>query len=468
MISLQSRITRIVLFSLAFVMLPLAFLSYFMTMEEVEELFDARLAQEARTISALAATGGPLGASNQPVEISSWRRDKSNPNPTYGHYYETQIGFQYWSTANVLALSSENLRDVPLDAAPPGFVDIQIGKRRWRVFTLLDENQHWIRVGERYDSRREISRAMAAQVMAPFLIGLPILALIVGWAVRRGVRPLNELAERLASRRADSIEPIGVSNPPTEIVPVVASLNHLLGKLRAKLEQEREFTAHAAHELRTPLAGALVHVENARAATSLETASPALTDAHRALTRMSRIVNQMLELARWDSELPGQLVVVDLDRCVDEELQEFGMMASDKDIEVVLRRDEAEHSILGWEPGVRTMVRNLLDNAIRYNVQGGRIDVGIRSTQDGILLSIVDTGPGIEPDLRQAMFKRFRRGAQDAGDGSGLGLSLVGRVAKLHRASISLEGRDEGTGLRVDIRFPPLPTSSGPAPSGAS
>lgn len=344
---------------------------------------------------------------------------------------------------------------MPLDAAPAGYADIHIGKRHWRVFTLLDANGHWIRVGERYDSRREIGRAMAIEAIAPFLIGLPLLALVVGWAVRRGLEPMGELADRLASRRADSIEPVGVRDLPSEMVPVVASLNELLARLGAALEQERRFTANAAHELRTPLAGALVHLENARAAPSLEGARPSLDEARQGLVRLSRIVNQMLELARWDAERPARLDAVDLDRCVDDELQHVGLFASERDVEIVVRRDGAAHVVNGWEPGVRTLLRNLLDNAIRYNAHGGRLTVELRDGPGGTVLAIEDTGPGIEPGQRDAMFQRFRRGAQAGTEGSGLGLPLVARVAQLHRARLTLAAAEGGQGLRVELVFPP-------------
>lgn len=456
MTSLRSRIRRLVLVSLALIMLPLVAVGYFLTMEEVDELFEARLAQSARTISALAVEGGAV-APEKMVEIASWQEDYGSPPAVRGHPYETQVGFQYWTSANTLALATTNFRDVPLDAAPAGYADIKVGKRHWRVFTLLDAKQHWIRVGERYDSRREIGRAMAVEAIAPFLIGLPILALVVGWAVRRGLEPLDELADRLASRKADSIEPIGVRDLPTEMVPVVASLNDLLARLGTALEQERRFTAHAAHELRTPLAAALVHVENARAASSLVGAQPSLDDARHGLVRLTRIVNQMLELARWDAERPGQLGVVDLDRCVDDELQQIGLLASDRDIEIAVRRDAAAHVVHGWEPGIRTLLRNLLDNAIRYNIQGGRVAVELRETPHGIVLAVEDGGPGIEPERRESMFQRFRRGTGMAAEGSGLGLSLVARVAQLHRARVTLATAAGGTGLRVEIAFPPLP-----------
>lgn len=452
--SLRSRITRLVLASLAAIMLPLAAVGYFLTMEEVDELFEARLAQSARTISGLVAEGGAI-APDEVIEIASWQEDYGSPPAVRGHRYETQVGFQYWTSASALALATTNFRDVPLDAAPAGYADIHIGKRHWRVFTLLDANGHWIRVGERYDSRREIGRAMAIEAVAPFMIGLPLLALVVGWAVRRGLEPMGELADRLASRKADSIEPVGVRDLPAEMVPVVASLNELLARLGAALEQERRFTANAAHELRTPLAGALVHVENAHAAASLEGARPSLDDARLGLARLTRIVNQMLELARWDAERPDRLGAVDLDACVDDELQQVGMFASERDIEVAVRRDGAAHVVQGWEPGIRTLLRNLFDNAIRYNVHGGRIVVELREAAGSTVLAVEDTGPGIEPERRESMFQRFRRGAGVDAEGSGLGLSLVARVAQLHRARVTLATAEGGQGLRVEIAFPP-------------
>lgn len=455
MSSLRTRIIRLVLASLAAIMLPLAALGYLLTMEEIDELFEARLAQSARTISALVAQGAPV-TPDRLIEIASWQDDYGAPPAVRGHRYETQIGLQYWTSSSTLALATTNFREVPLDAAPVGYADIRVGKRHWRVFTLLDARGHWVRVGERYDSRREIGRAMAAEALVPILFGLPILALVVGWAVRRGLEPMQELADRLASRKADSIEPIGLHDLPGEMVPVVAALNALLARLAAALDQERSFTAHAAHELRTPLAGALVHLENARAAAGSNGERASLEEARSGLVRLGRIVNQMLELARWNSEKPGQLLPVDLDRSVDYELQQVGLFASDRDIEIVVRRDDAAHLVQGWEPGIRSLLRNLLDNAIRYNVHGGRITIELRDTPHGCVLAIEDNGPGIDPALRESMLQRFRRGGITTAEGSGLGLSLVARVVQLHRARLVLATAEGGHGLRVEVAFPPM------------
>lgn len=454
--SLRNRISVLVLAVIAAVLVPLVTLSYVFMMGEVDELSDARLAQSARTISALvAAAGASVLIAKTPLEISNWHDEADQQALTMrGHSYEMQIGFQYWSDAKRLLMNSANLRDVPLDTAA-GFADIPVNGRRWRVFTLQDARQNWVRVGERYDSRREISRALAIEAVAPVAIGLPLLALLAGWAVHRGLRPLRALAERLADRRPESTEALAVADMPREIEPVVAALNGLLSRVRRLLRHERQFTANAAHELRTPLAGALIHVENAQAAVTPTAITQALGKAEQGLTRLTRIVNQMLELARWDAATSTlELHPVDLRRCVEEELQELGAMAADKDLEIAINCEAEARIVDGWEPGLRALLRNLLDNAIRYSFAGGCVQIDIARHDGGTQLSIADHGPGIEPARRVSMFERFQRGPEGISEGSGLGLSIVARIAELHRARVTLADVRTRAGLRVEIEFP--------------
>jgi len=455
--SLRNRISVLVLAVIAAVLIPLVTLSYVFMRGEVDELSDARLAQSARTISALVADAGTTALTAKvPLEISSWHDEEGKQALTVrGHSYEMEIGFQYWSVAKRLLMNSGNLRDIPLDAAAAGFADILVSGRRWRVFTLQDARRNWVRVGERYDSRHDIARALAIEAVAPVAIGLPLLALLAGWAVRRGLRPLRVLADRLAERRPDDTEAVAVADLPREIEPVVAALNGLLSRVRSLLHHERQFTANAAHELRTPLAGALIHIENAQAAATPTAIAQALGKAEQGLTRLTRIVNQMLELARWDAATSTrELQAVDLRRCVDEELQELGAMAADKDLEIAIN-SEAEACIVdGWEPGLRTLLRNLLDNAIRYSFPGGRVEIDIAQHDGGTRLSIANHGPGIEPARRASMFERFQRGPDGISEGSGLGLSIVARIAQLHRARVTLADVDTHEGLRVEIAFP--------------
>lgn len=450
MSSLKGRITALVLGCLAAVLLPLVALSYHFTMEEVDELGDARLAQNARTIAALVGGAG-TPAADAPLTVETWRREHGRqPLTVRGHPYEMQIGFQYWNGGNQLLLHSENFAEVPLDAAPAGFADVQIKGRHWRVFTVLVDRD-WVRVGERYDSRREIARALAIEAIAPLLVGLPLLALLIGWAVRRGLAPLHVLATRVAARRPDEHEPIGGSILPREIEPLVAAMNGLFGRAGAQLRREREFTANAAHELRTPLAGALMQLENAQAATTPAERDQALRQARRGLARLGRVVGQMLELARWDAAPMVALERVDLRRCIDEELADLGATAADKDLQIVVEADPQARFVDGWEPGLRVLLRNLLDNAVRYGEHGGRIEIDLAAAAGRTRLTVRDHGPGIEPALRRAVLERFRRGP--GGEGSGLGLAIAARIAQLHGATLALDAADGG-GLRVEVSFP--------------
>lgn len=452
--SLRSRISVLVLAAIVVVLIPLVTVSYFFTIGEVDELSDARLAQNARTIHALVADAGSSAAAVA-REIVPWRREQDGQSSAQpGHSYETQIGFQVWNGAHALLLHSANLRDVAFDAAPIGFADISIGARQWRVFTLANADHSQIRVGERYDSRREISHALAIEAIVPFAIGLPLLALLVGWAVSRGLRPLRVLAGHLAERNPDNTEAVAIAKLPREMEPVITALNGLLNRVRGLLQHERQFTANAAHELRTPLAGALMHVENAQAAMTPAATADALDKAGQGLARLTRIVNQMLELARWDAAAAvHEFRAVDLRGCVDEELQELGALAAEKDIEFAISSAPDACIVDGWEPGLRALLRNLLDNAIRYSFAGGRVTITIAPHADGTRLSIADHGPGIEPVRRAAMFERFQRGPEGISTGSGLGLSIVARIAELHRARITLTDADAHEGLCVDVDF---------------
>jgi signal transduction histidine kinase len=149
------------------------------------------------------------------------------------------------------------------------------------------------------------------------------------------------------------------------------------------------------------------------------------------------------------------MMSVDLAACVDAELAELGDAIVAKDMEVSFDRRDARCLVAGWEPGLRTLVRNLLDNAVRHNVEGGRIDVSVAVDADAVSLVVGDDGPGIDPALRSAMFTRFRRGEGARGEGSGLGLPLAARIAEVHHATLAMETGRDGRGLRVEVRFPP-------------
>jgi len=453
--SLRRRLTLLTLSCIGLVMVPLLVLSYAKVVEEVNELSDARLAQSAKTLEALSGHLG-MAEANTPVEVANWFRPKGALEAMpQGHGYETQVGFQYWSTPSHLDVTTQDLRDLAFNAAPVGFADVINAKRQWRVYTKIGDNGGFIRAAERYDSRREIVRDLALQNTLPLVLGLPVLAILMGLAIRKGLMPLANMTERIENRTPDDTGPLDAHDAPDEIAPLIGALNGLLQRVRRVLDNERQFTSNAAHELRTPLAGALIHVENAIATSSVDERTAALLDTRGALHRMTRLVNQMLELARWDAASAAKAMSdLDLARCADEELGALAAYALERNIQIVRSFATSAGTVRGWDLGLRVLIRNLIDNAIRYGAPDGTVTLEIRPDEFGMLFAVTDEGPGIDASARGAMFQRFQRGADLQGEGVGLGLSIAKRIADLHRASLRLQDGPGGHGLRVEVRFP--------------
>ena len=456
--SLRGRLTTLTLTCIVCVMVPLLALSYAKVVEEVNELSDARLAQSAKTLEALSAHLGTEQA-NVPIEVPNWLRPKGTNEATpQGHGYETQVGFQYWRTAARLEVTTQDMRNLAFDAAPVGFADATIDKKKWRVYTKIGDVGGFIRAAERYDSRREIVRDLLLQNLLPLVLGLPVLALLMRWAVAKGLQPLSDTTKRIDARMPDETAPLDAHDAPDEIVPLVGAVNGLLQRLGRVLDKERQFTANAAHELRTPLAGALIHVQNALATHDDEERRAALLDTRSAIDRMTHLVNQMLELARWDATSAARSMTnVDLAALVGEEIDNAAAITVERKSSIVRSFAPVVAPVRGWEAGLGVLVRNVLDNALRYGAIGGSIVVEIRPDDSGVLLAVEDDGPGIDASMRDAMLGRFQRGESLASEGVGLGLPIAKRIAELHRASLRLVNAASGRGLRVEVRFPRQP-----------
>jgi two-component system sensor histidine kinase QseC len=458
--SLRSRIIGFALIVISAVLVSLGILSYRKTVQEFDELGDARLVQATRTIDVLAENAGLREATpGTPLDVLVWRSPFNASTLTdRGHAYEARLGFQYWNEDGRLQLTSDNFQNVSLAAAPNGFADISLPDGRWRVFTLRDDaDGNWVRVGERYDSRNGIARALLWEHLTPMFIALPILTLLLGWAVSRALRPLDSLSLNLSRRQPDEAKPIEMPGAPRELEPVLKSLNGLVERVHAALDRERHFAADAAHQLRTPLAAALLNLENAAAGESDNLCKLALHRAHEGLDRLQHLVNQFLELARWESaDREPARETVDLEGCVRTEVEEAALLAADKDLEVSVAFEAKGLLIQGWEPALRALTRNLIDNAFRYTPARGHVEVKVSANESGALLQVSDSGPGIPLEERESTLKRFRRGRRADVSGSGLGLSIVCRVAALHTARVELADSHFASGLCVRVQFPAL------------
>jgi two-component system sensor histidine kinase QseC len=453
--SVRARLSALTLAVIGLLLLPFLFLTYSKVIEEVGELSDARLAQSARTLKRLV---GELSA-NSPsttIEIATWAKSATrDANEDVGHPYETEIGFQFWSPEAKLRLATSDLRGLPLNAAPIGYADIVFDARSWRVFTMKDGTGTITRAAERYDSREEIEHDLLLQDTAPFLILIPLLGILVRWAIGRELRPIQQASDVLKSRSLEDLSPVEATDPPAEIAPLIDALNATLAKIRGVLENERQFTSNAAHELRTPLAGLTVQLTNAAAASDEPARLEAIAEAHRGVDRMARIVNQMLDLARWDTTIQRRKFAnVNIEACVDEELGVLSPIIVERDLEIVRSFHPSGLTCVGWESGVKTIIKNLLENASRYSDENGTIHIEGYLEEARPVFAISDTGPGIPPSVREVMLQRFARGENARSSGSGLGLSIVARVADVHGAVLVMTDAKHGRGLRVEVHFP--------------
>jgi two-component system sensor histidine kinase QseC len=282
------------------------------------------------------------------------------------------------------------------------------------------------------------------------IVGIPLLLLLLGLLTRYGLQPLAELAHHLAGRKPGTLAPIELSRSPTEIAPVVEALNGFL-------ERERRFTADAAHELRTPLAAIKIHAQNAARAASEAERTASLEWMMTAVERSTRLADQMLAYRRATTAhatLPAQRI--SMRQVLEDALEELTPLLKDRSqkLHVLTEPPVEDIALRGDYEKLVSLMRNLLENAMRYAPRGSGIEVELRARADGVSVSVADEGPGIPPELRSRVFEGYYRIPGTPGDGSGLGLAIVREIAAQHGARVEISEGRRGRGTRVAVRFP--------------
>lgn len=428
--------------------------SYLDSRHEISELFDAQLAVSARTLLTVAGheleelSGGPLNTAH--IHFTT-----DNPLLADGHKYEHKLAYQLWKQPeNTLLLRSFNAPDSHLTEAATGYSEVTIRGENWRIYSLTDPLSGFqVQVGEAMTIREELTDFITLRIGSPIVIALPVLTLLIYFGIGRSLRPLQRLTQAVGSRAPNNLEPIDANNAPFEIHPLVMALNSLFERLGRAFESERRFTADAAHELRTPLAALKIQAQVAQRSRNAAEQKAAIEKMLEGVDRASRLLEQLLTLARVDPEanlMRGESV--DLQRLAEGILADHEAQARAKGISIQLKAQEGM-SVAGHHDSLAILLRNLLDNAICYTPQGGRVEVGLTDEAGGVTLRVADSGPGIPPAERERSFGRFVRLAGQETSGSGLGLSIVQRIAELHQAEIRLDQSALG-GLEVRVRFP--------------
>lgn len=462
--SIRAFLLLVISIAVVAVFLVTAFISYQKAGYEVDELFDAELARTARILRAT-LTLPDDDLLDQPalvlrgISTHDWSQgivgneDEEQERTSLGHSYERKIMFQVAQQGDVL-IRSDNTPFRDTQDLHPGYQRLFAGDQFWHIFTLVDGDL-WYTVGERGDIREEVARKIAISNLGPSLIALPLLVLLLAVILRRGLQPLNDLDQRIQERSKDNLEPVVLPQPPREIVPIVESLNGLLARLRRSLDAERRFSATASHEMRTPLAALKINVQNALKAGSDQERLDSLHDIDASVDRASRLINQLLTLSRLEQDASGfQVQRLDIMPVLREEIAALYPLALQKHqtIELLENPDTLEFTTI---PQVFPLVvRNLVDNAIKYSPEGGVIRLQAVRHPGEIVLQVEDSGPGVPESERERIFERFYRMAPTGVVGSGLGLAIVKRVTEVLNATIDVDSSNVLGGLLIRIHIP--------------
>lgn len=438
--SLQRRLLVGLLAAVALVWLGTAIYSYLEARHEINRLLDAHLAQSASLLVA------QVGHELEEIELE---------HAPSTHERTRRVAFQIWERGTVLRLHSANAPASRLSPREEGFSSARIDGRGWRIFSTWDARHRFlVQVGERDEARREIAAGIAAGLLLPLAMALPLLGLFVWLSIRRGLAPLGRIGREVGARKAGDFAPLAVADAPAEVAPLVRSLNSLFERVGRLVENERRFTADAAHELRTPLAALKTQAQVARGATDEAVRTHALDSVIAGCDRAARLVEQLLTLARLDPQEAGRAAEpCDLAGLARQVVADLAPAALARDIEIELAAS-GPVKVRGYPDLLSVLMRNLVDNAVRYSPDGSAVRMEIARRGDAAQIAVEDEGPGVPPEARTKLGQRFYRVLGSGQAGSGLGLSIVGRIAEIHGGRLSFAEGPGGRGLRASVELP--------------
>ena len=372
----------------------------------------------------------------------------------HGHLDDDALAFAIYASDGTMILNDgENGRDIPYHYRRDGFDDgrLQDDNDEWRFLWLTSpDGKYRVVVGQEWEYRQDMALDVVSSQLTPWLVALPVMLLLLIVLLSRELKPLKKLAQTLRARSPDATDALPIQGVPAEVRPLLDSLNHLFARTQEMMTRGRRFTSDAAHELRSPLAALKVQTDVAQLSQDDPQAQEkALTQLHAGIDRASRLVDQLLTLSRLDSldSLDGveQIAMADL---LQSAVMDIYPPAQQAGIDIRLNINAPEVTRTGQQLLLSLLVRNLLDNATRYSPRGSVVDV----TLDARRFTVRDNGPGISPDALARLGERFYRPPGQDATGSGLGLSIVKRIAALHGMHVALGNAPEG-GFEVNVSW---------------
>ncbi|WP_434624349.1 sensor histidine kinase N-terminal domain-containing protein [Pseudomonas sp. Z1-29] len=422
---------RILIPVLALILLGDALISWLVlrdSHQEIEEVYDAQLAQSARLLQGVLRQRDPGEADwNRLYQAFDQAMSRVGENGV-AHPYETRLTFQVWRRDGQLLVRSAGAPVLDASLATLGSHDIVDNGNDWCAFLLADPEQDLlIWVGERDDIRQDLIQRIVRHTLWPSLIGVPLLALLIWLVIGWGLSPLRAMALSIRGRTTETLQPLHLKPLPSDLEPMQTALNRLLDQVDGLLARERRFIADAAHELRTPLAILRIHAQNAQTAVTEEQRREALHFLVNGVDRATRIASQLLTMARIEPQLNNPVYQrVQLAELVREELAELTPLAMEKNVELVLECDE--ECWVQTEPvALAIVLQNLVTNALNFSPPGSEVAVVVRKDEAGrVCLRVEDAGPGIDEGEIARLFERFY--SRGNVNGAGLGLAIVQMV----------------------------------------
>ena len=444
--SLRGRLLWFLLAAITIAAVAQATIAYRTALHDADQIFDYHMQQMALSLRSSTPLSNDEARARQEAESAGGNDD---------------MVVQMWSPDGAQMFHSVSRARLP-QRAVLGFSNVRANSTTYRVFSIQTSNQT-VQVAQDLAVRRNMAGNLALRTLGPIAVMMPILMLVVWWVVSGSLQPVARVRSQVASRQADDLSPVSDTGLPDEVRPLVQELNLLFGRVRTAFEAQQHFVADAAHELRTPLAALRLQAQSLDRADTPEARQVAVSRLTAGIDRATRLVEQLLILARQEATAAEGTAArnrpVDLADLARRTAADLAGVAAAKGVDLGLQQADPA-SVDGQPDALQILLRNLVDNAVKYTPGGGTVDISVLSGAGTVAVQVEDSGPGIPPDERERVFDRFYRVAGSEAAGSGLGLAIIKAIAERHGAVLTLGSSERLGGLMATVTFKaPVQTS---------